>query len=387
MGLARTVHSRAELIALQAGPSDQPFWAHQPSACDEPDVVLVLVSGADLSAPTDVPPCGVAVLSESEVGRLGGGRTPPPAVADLGGAVRAISDGDLVLVDGNRGEVLVDPTDRAISAFQARQAGLMPAHRFFVDYAHEMVRTPEGRPIVVGGLLEWMGSAQARPDMRRDAAGEAPSVFEEAIGYGPDLVVVPVRCSPDLIGAAIPSIHGKPVMFVVHPEGCCEEALVRAAAWSDVTAAVSLRANPDAVAGLEEMLEATTESLIASGVETGRVRLAGWMREGAGDPEVVPEVRIERLIADMRERPALQQSGLLRCACNDVDGDDGCVSPWLSDTLAAARSVAVPVYVAVGPGSSGWAAEIVEAGVGGVIAPAAEVQVWKGALRAAAFAD
>ncbi|MBM3496912.1 MAG: hypothetical protein FJX72_21715, partial [Armatimonadetes bacterium] len=55
MGLARTVHSRAEFIALQAGPSDQPFWAHQPSACDEPDVVLVLVSGADLSAPTDVP--------------------------------------------------------------------------------------------------------------------------------------------------------------------------------------------------------------------------------------------------------------------------------------------------------------------------------------------
>jgi predicted TIM-barrel fold metal-dependent hydrolase len=124
---------------------------------------------------------------------------------------------------------------------------------------------------------------------------------------------------------------------------------------------------------LTDLLEATTEDLIASGLETGRVRVAGWMREGLGDPGLVATARVERLVVDLRSRPT------------PGTGADGCVGPWLADVMEAARSVAVPVYVAVGCGAGVWAAEVVESGLGGVIAPVAEVQDWKSALRNAAY--
>jgi hypothetical protein len=187
------------------------------------------------------------------------------------------------------------------------------------------------------------------------------------------VVVAPVLCSPELIGVAMPATHGKPNLFIVHPEGCCEHALVRAAAWGDVTAAVQMRHDPEPAGMLTDLLEATTEDLIASGLETGRVRVAGWMREGLGDPGLVATARVERLVVDLRSRPT------------PGTGADGCVGPWLADVMEAARSVAVPVYVAVGCGAGVWAAEVVESGLGGVIAPVAEVQDWKSALRNAAY--
>jgi hypothetical protein len=200
--------------------------------------------------------------------------------------------------------------------------------------------------------------------------------FDEVIAHGPDLLVLDVGCDNSMIGEALPAAHGKPLMFVVHPEGCCEEALVQAAAWGDVTAAIPIRGPVGQASDFVEMLESATDALIQSGVETGRVRVAGWMQEGEGDPEQVAACRIERLVADLRSHG---DRGRARAG-------EPCVSSWLADALEAARSVAVPVYCALDPETLQWADEIVEAGIGGVIVPPDETQPWKAALRNAVWA-
>lgn len=363
MGRARMIRSRDDLADLHRSSPDAPFWTAQHSPADEQDLVLVLVGGSDPLNAEDVPGCGVAVVSASPVRSLAiRGRTPPPCVADLGTGVQTIRDGELVLVDGARGEVLVDPTDRAVSAFQARLTGLMPSRRYFVDYAHETVRTPDGRLILVGGMVS-QGIESA----------DGPSYpIEEAVASGPDLIIVEAGCDAGLIGDLTPAAHGKPLLFRVHPEGCCEEALIRAGAWGDITVATPIGPRGAAVHRFRESLEAATETLVADGLETGPVRVAGWTREGIEEPAWVAESSIERLVVEIK--PQASRPGTL-------------LSPWLEEMLDAARSIAVPLYVAMEPSRLPWAADAVEAGIGGVFVPWPDVQPWKSALRTAAYAD
>ncbi len=386
MGLARTIRSHADLAALRAEDAEQPFWASSRSVSDNVDMVFVVPGTCRLDGEPDMPGC-VALLAESQGCRLpSAAGAQLPAVESLGCAVGTIRDGDLVLVDATRGEVLVDPTDRAVSAFQAKLTGLNPTRRFFVDYAHETVRTPDGRPIVVAGQVEQHAVSAGFESARVGLAGPlflstgprgpAPRAsgapdLEDAIAHGPDMIVLAVGCDCDLVGEAVAGAHGKPLLFHVHPEGCCEKALVQAAAWADVTAAISIRGATRCGSDFGAAIERATEELIEEGVETGRVRVAGWVHEGDGDPDTFAECRIERLLVSLASRTADETTSLM--------------TPWLEDALAATRSVAVPVYCVLGDSLAHLAPDIVEAGFGGVVAPVAEVQTWKAALRNAVW--
>ncbi len=391
MGLARTIRSRADLDALRHPDAQQPFWAARQPGSDDVDMVFVVPRACSLGGAPDMPGC-VALLSETQDFRTPSvNKSRVPSVESLGGAVGSIRDGDLVLVDATRGEVLVDPTDRALSAFQAKLTGLNPIRRFFVDCAHETVRAPDGHPIVVAGLTAapmtavrsiQVGAPGARCDgVHPVSLGTVVPTssrldLDDAIAQGPDLLVLNVGCHCEVIGEAVSSAHGKPVLFIVHPEGCCEKALVQAAAWGDVTAAVPVRGASDRATDFGEHLEQATEDLIEEGFETGRVRVAGWIAEGEGNPEALAECRIERLIVDLGGRLGSRP-----------DQASTILTPWLADALAAARSIAVPVYCAVGPDATHFAAEIIDAGIGGIVAPFEEVQPWKAALRRAVWSD
>ena len=385
MGRARTIRTPADLAALRQSETDWPFWASRPHAADDEDLVFVVPGACELAGEPTVPGC-VAVLTEANGCRLSSGfGSPVPSVESLGRAVGTIRDGDLVLVDATRGEVLVDPTDRAVSAFQAKLTGLHPIRRFFVDFAHEIVRTPDGRPIVVVGLVS-AHSRRYQTNVRLTPAGEPPllravsieagsvstglSDLDEAIAYGPDLMAFDVGCDCDMILDAVSSSHGKPLLFAVHREGCCEKTLVQSAAWSDITAAIPVRGASSDGSDFQAALEQATEELIEDGTETGRVRIAGWVQEGDGDPSLLAECHIERLIVDLRSRLSME-----------TDTSGTLITPWLLDAVAAARSVAVPVYCVVSDQAMRLAPAIVEAGLGGVVTPVAEVQLWKSALR------
>jgi len=317
---------------------------------DEPDLVCILLGAHDLRE-ADLPTTAVAAVSETawpDAYASGHGRSRP-ILDDVGPRAAAIREDDLVLVDGDRGIVLANPTDRALAAFQAHTTGIAPTHRLYLDYAHQPVRLPDGRQI------------------RVSAAVSSTRAISRAIECGPDGLYAASGCDAGGIGDAVRASHGKPVTFAVHPEGCCGHALVEGASQGDVTAVLMVGSGLGAVAVFREELERAGAALAADGRDTGRVRVGVCAAPDVTDPAAVLEAGVERLTVDL---------------CGErLSGQ------WLEATMEAARSVLVPVEAVLESGLyEHLAPSVLEHGLNGVVVAPEHVQSWKEALREAAAA-
>jgi len=344
LGRARLVRSFADLFVAFPPQAPRPFWMGEDPDQHQSDVVCVLIGDHGL-APEDIPAQAVAVLCEREWQDAVSGPRPlhQPSLDGMGARLRLVRDGDLVLVDADLEQVVVDPTDRVVAAFQAHTLGIVPTRRVFVEFSHQPVRLPDGREVRVSASVRDTG------------------LIGEAVLEGPDALYIWTECAPDAIPAAIQAAHGKPVAFAVHPEGCCEAAIARAAAMGDVTALLTVGASTASLTTFREAVREAIWQLAEAGVDTGRVRYGLLLREQSSDPASV--------LADGVERVAAATVG------PDLGGE------WLEALLDAARSVVVPVELVVQERSFVMAERILDLGVNGVIAPTHEVQLWKEALR------
>lgn len=345
LGRARLVRSFADLLLACPPERYQPFWAGDSTDDTDTDLVCVALGPHSIQA-DDIPSSFVAVLSEEPWPEAALIPTPVyrPCVDCLGPRLRLIRNGDLLLVDGASGTVFVDPTDRVVAAYQAHSLGIAPGRRIFLEYAHQPVRLPDGREVRVSAAV---ASAEQAGD---------------ALSCGPDAFLMDVGFDADLILATIQAAHGKPVSFCVHPEGCCESALIQAGALGDVTALLSPGTSAASVSGFRSVLDAVVYEALEAGEDPGRVRCGLRMMEDTSPPELVLEPGIERVAAIVR---------------GEINK-----SVWLDELLDAARSVVVPVELELAAGLRRLADHVLDLGINGVIVAPSEVQLWKEALRA-----
>lgn len=322
----------------------RPFWLGDDVTKAVTDVVCILLGDHSLRV-EDVPSGVVGVVSETPWPDASHPRHPlqRPCVTQVGERARSIRDGDLVIVDGDQGVVLVDPTDRVVAAYQAHQLGIVPQRRLFLEFAHQPVRLPDGREIRVSASV-------ARPS---DVAG--------ALETGPDSLYVSGECLPETIQGAMRDAHGKPVAFTVQAEGCCELSIARAALMGDVTAVLNESGRGGSFASFREAVEMAAYQLANEGNELGHVRYGLLMHESISDPQAVLTAGVERIAASLPR--------------GDLGGE------WMEALQAAARSVVVPVEIVVDSGRCFLAQQVLELGINGVIAPPSDVQAWKEALR------
>ncbi len=77
-----------------------------------------------------------------------------PAVLGLGGAARAVRNGDRVIVDGGTGEVFVDPDDPTIARYERSKVGIAERERFLASIAALPATTLDGREVLIKANIE-----------------------------------------------------------------------------------------------------------------------------------------------------------------------------------------------------------------------------------------
>lgn len=92
-----------------------------------------------------------------------------PAVVGCAAACRRVASGDLLVLDGNRGRVLVNPDSSALAACRQEQAEQERQQRELAFFAHLPAETRQGRKITIEANLEML--EEVEPAMQYGAAG------------------------------------------------------------------------------------------------------------------------------------------------------------------------------------------------------------------------
>jgi len=100
-----------------------------------------------------------------------------PVVVGAGAAVLSIPDGTVVAVDGNRGEIVIDPEPSIREEFQSRVAALARRQREAHARATEPARTRDGVTIAVGANVGSVDDARAAAAHGADYAGLVRTEF------------------------------------------------------------------------------------------------------------------------------------------------------------------------------------------------------------------
>jgi len=100
-----------------------------------------------------------------------------PVVVGAGAAVLSIPDGTVVAVDGNRGEIVIDPEPSIRKEFQSRVAALARRQREAHARATEPARTRDGVTIAVGANVGSVDDARAAAAHGADYAGLVRTEF------------------------------------------------------------------------------------------------------------------------------------------------------------------------------------------------------------------
>jgi phosphotransferase system enzyme I (PtsI) len=105
-----------------------------------------------------------------------------PAVAGVADATSVIAPGDLVLLDGVSGELLIEPPDATVQEAVARDRSARQSAGVMVPRVPEPVRTLDGRPIRIEANIEL----PAEVDAARAAGAEGIGLFRSEFMLGGD---------------------------------------------------------------------------------------------------------------------------------------------------------------------------------------------------------
>jgi phosphocarrier protein FPr len=118
-----------------------------------------------------------------------------PAIVGAGPAVLDIAEGTAVVVDGTRGEFIIDPPSDVLQAFRARAAEQVQRARHALAHAASPAATRDGVCVLVGANIGAVEDAQAAAEHGADLAGlvrteflfldrpQAPDVDEQEAVY------------------------------------------------------------------------------------------------------------------------------------------------------------------------------------------------------------
>lgn len=276
-------------------------------ASDYPEAVIAcdtLVMGLSIRIP-GVNTIGIAAESDQAVPGL---EPEVPCVVGLPNLIKSISDGDILIVDGNKGVVYVDPDLETLVRYQEIEERAASGSTVYIAAEHLPAKTPDGDTVSVHAYVT-------------DETGLAA-----ALDQGADGVIVDVgswEMKPmDAFGTVLRVAAGKPVSFAV--ENAVEEAL-RAAMLFAVPHQVTLffRAEvfDDLAPETDDLLELLTADALINDLDPPHVGLGVRAR----DVEL-PQAEMERepasILVDLRRSPiiAAGQGELGECLMRLIGG-------------------------------------------------------------------
>ncbi|MCP4579927.1 MAG: phosphoenolpyruvate--protein phosphotransferase, partial [Deltaproteobacteria bacterium] len=102
-----------------------------------------------------------------------------PAVVGLESATDAVADGDLLIVDGSTGVVVVNPDDRAIIYYQEKKLQLENYRSSIARQSHLPAVTPDGQQITITANIEFLEEVAAV----RNYGGEGIGLYRTEFLY------------------------------------------------------------------------------------------------------------------------------------------------------------------------------------------------------------
>jgi hypothetical protein len=276
-----------------------------------------------------------------------------PVVTGVPDARQAIADDSLVLIDGDRGVVLVDPDLAAIAAFQAEGERIAPRRRLHLDFSHQPARTASGRAIHVAALVRSAEEAAAASETGGDSLflKDARSAGE----FEADQTDFLLR-----MGAAA---NGKPITIAGDLLTISAESLLRAAARMELSLALPAARGAAAFTEARELFEEARVELTDQEADFGDVRLIGHAR-GKEEIDDIASLLIGRLILTDADP-----------AGNPPDAD------WFSDLASEAGSLLIPVIAEVESASPEAVDFFIRLGASGLIVGPESVGMVKDAIR------
>ncbi len=300
-------------------------------------------------------------------------RVGVPTVVGIDGVLEKIEDDALVLIDGERGIVLVEPDAAALAAYQAERERIAPRRRIYLDYSHQPAVTLDGREIRVLGRAGTLEEVQ------------------QALENGADMLYVPAG-SPLVPSEANDEAHleallnlaeaaaGKPITLGWDVQNVTAANVLQAARRAEFTVEAPLAGGPEGFVDLQNYLQDTREELLSEEIDFADVRLAGGIEMGSPIPDELAGLFIGRVVISGLDasRVRLEESRL-----------------WLDDLMAAAKGLLIPVEAHIEGADSETVQTVIALGVVGVIVSAADVALTKdlirgidaGAVRAAILDD
>lgn len=169
-----------------------------------------------------------------------------PAVGDLGEQLDRAVDGDLVIVDGTRGVVYLEPDAQTVQRYSRMLDGQRKEQRFFLGAEHVPARTMDGRVVSVAVLIE-----------SGDSVG--PAVRE-----GADAIIVGSVADVDEPSAVLSECAGKPVVLVKDEP---DDSMLWAAVWKSAPRQVSFALSSEGFSDHRLRLEAGIAAVWEAGSE------------------------------------------------------------------------------------------------------------------------
>lgn len=323
----------------------------------EPLEIVVVARDYDAAASLALPWAQVVGIV-AEFSREEAGHALVPAVAGIDGLLEKIDDDALLLIDGDRGIVLVDPDGTALAAYQAERERIAPRRRIFLDYSHQPAISLDGRDVRV--LARVTSLEEARDAL--DNGADTLYVAKGAPLLGPE--------SDDethlegLLNLA-EAAAGKPLTIAWDVQTVTAANILQAARRAEITAAVPLSAGAEGFTELQNYLQDTREELLEEEIDFADVRLAGALEPGEDAPEELGDLFVSRIIVS--EGNGIARSGL---------------EEWLADLTRRATALLLPIEVETRDTDPERVMRLLALGAAGVIVAPSAVSAVKETIRA-----
>jgi hypothetical protein len=279
-----------------------------------------------------------------------------PVVTGVPNLIQAVADDSLLLVDGDRGVVLLDPDSASIAAFQAERDRISPRRRFYLDFAHQPARTASGKAIPV------IASVANPEEASRAAAAGADSLYlPESSNY-----LTADQEEPEQTDRLLQIAHaavGKPLTIAGDLSTLSAHAMLRAALRMEVSMALPLSLRATGFAQTRETVEDARVDLTDQETDFGDIRIQGRAQRGEELEDDLSEFLVGRIIA------------------TGVGGANQLEEDWLEDLTAEAGSLLIPVLATIDTVDPDAVARLVKLGVSGLIVSPEDAQTAKGIVR------
>jgi signal transduction protein with GAF and PtsI domain len=288
-----------------------------------------------------------------------------PTVSGIEDPLNRIEDDALLLLDGDRGVVLVDPDGIVLATYQAERERLSPRRRVFLDYTHQPARTLDGKEIRV------IAAAHSLEEVRQGVECGADAIYVAST----EAIVNPIsddeeqyRELMELVEAAA----GKPITISGNLESISLSALMQAAARAEFTLALPVPPDPDMFSDLAAYQQEVRDLLIAEETDFGEVRLGGRIEMEQPVLESLENASLSKLVLDASMPDALSQESSRE---------------WLEEVVSAASGMLLPVEMLLPGEAVSMTAVALGLGASGLIVEPRGVQEVKELVRTLSVAE